>query len=305
MRGRLLSFIADAIKVCLKLNKRKNAKKRSFSIKNVLFSFTLKRVILLAIIFGIIFRLIVTINYNPGYDASYYITLGRSFSENGKPYLPFGDIETSSLDPTYSTSTRQLFPLYLSIFYFIAGFSYIITKIAIIILSVLTLIVVFYTTRNLYGTKSAFVVTGIVSMINILIYTTGVIYTENLTYLLLTLGVWGIIKGEKYLPLGMVSMSAFYISRCYSFVLFIVLVFMFFCWLHFIKRENFWNRYNFIASISTIPFAIILYLSNIYSNYPINKISLFDALLADPLFLYPALRSDICINFCNLFFKAS
>jgi hypothetical protein len=266
-------------------NEDERKAEHKIKLKDIFFLINLKKVIILIIIVGIILRACVFFNSYAGYDASYYITLGKGYAERGNPYLPFGDIETDSLNPTVCTSPRQIFPIYLSLFYLVLGYSFMISKIAVTFLSIITLIVIYLTTRNLYSRNCALIVTCIMSVMSILIFTTGTIYTENMTFLLFAIGLWGLVKGDKFLPIGIVFMSFFYISRCYSFMFYILLVLLFYLWLLYAKRKRDLNMYHFISLLCAIPFAFLLYYSKTNCSFPMYRISFFEVMSSAPLYI--------------------
>ncbi|UCF07737.1 MAG: hypothetical protein JSW28_08865 [Thermoplasmata archaeon] len=254
--------------------------------KDTFSSITLRKIMFILIIVGILLRIWVFFYSEAGLDATYFIILGKSISGRGDFYLPFGDIETDSLEPTQGTSSRQVFPVYLAMFYTPFGFDYNVTKIAVTVLSFLTLLVVYLTTKNLFGRDNALVVTAIVSVISTLIYTTGFVYSENITYLFLTIGLWGLLKGDKFFPVGIISISIFYISKSYSLILYIVFVCLFYSWVYYKEKRNILGKHYIFGIIATIPFIFLLFLSRAYGSYPATRTNILDALTGNPVYFF-------------------
>ena len=180
------------------------------------FHITAKHVILLLIIVGIIFRITSLANRDVGFDANYYLTMGQSLVKHGEFYLPWGDVSNLNGAPQYSHHISPLFPAYLGMFYTLFGSTYFISQFASLLISLLGLAIVFWTTKDLYGVERALVATAIFALDFELIIETGKIYSENMTFLLFTLTMWAIIRGvkeDRYIALAGLFAGLAYLVR--------------------------------------------------------------------------------------------
>lgn len=233
--------------------------------------------LLMIIAFGLLARISTFWLMEPGTsgDPGRYATMGYSFKENGDFTMPYGEIPafpgrfnfTPSMEPEYSHHFSPGYPIYLAIFYQFFGFSVEITKIASIISSILLIIVVFITTNDLYGKRSAFIVTAIISLDFNFIKWTGLCHAENLVAIFFVLTIWAILrslKEEKYIILAGIFAGLGYLTKSSIGYFFIVAGSAGFLWrFYYMKWDVFKNKSYLIAIFVFFCFVGIWALRNI------------------------------------------
>ncbi len=217
------------------------------------FAITAKHVILIIIILGIAFRIGSLINRDVGFDANYFLTMGQALTKHGEFYLPWGDPSNLNGVPSYSHHVSPLYPTLFGLFYFTFGESYIVPKVASLIISLLTLVVIFWTTRDLFGRERALVVSAIFAIDYELIIETGKLYSENLTMLFFALTIWAIIKGvkdDKYITLAGLFAGLAYLARASLGYFFIIAGVGGFLWRFYYMRWGvFKNKWYMLAIV--------------------------------------------------------
>lgn len=205
---------------------------------------------MMSIFLGIIFRIatfwtsIITGSSN---DGILYALLGEGLIKNQDFVLPWDTVESSNA--IYGVTLT--YPLYLAFFYKIFGFTISTIKLAAIILSILLLVVVFLTSKDLFGKQKALFITAVISLNDQLIISTGQNYSENMLIIFFTLMIWSMIKSfsnEKYIPLAAFFAGLTYVSKTniglplivLSIILFIIYRF------YFIKFKIF--SFNYIGA---------------------------------------------------------
>jgi hypothetical protein len=183
-------------------------------------SLTVKHVLIALIIFGVILRMAALAGQDLSWDANYYLTMGNSLVHHGEFWMPWGEhwVEQSnaSLRPSFSHHFSPLYPSYLGLLYSLFGYSYVISKIAAFIVSLLTIAVIARTTKNLYGRERGLVVGAIFSLYYVLIIGTAELVSENMTLLFFALTMWAIVKGvknDRYIALAGLFAGLSYLVR--------------------------------------------------------------------------------------------
>ncbi len=177
---------------------------------------TVRHILLFLVLVGIVFRLTSVVWRDVGFDANYYLVMGQSLAQRGEFYMPWGDLSNLNGVPSYSHHMSPLFPAYIGSFYALFGFFYIVAKFAAVIVSILTIAVIFWTTKNLYGKERGLVAAAIFALSYELIVETGKLYSENFTLLFFTLTMWAIIRGvkeDKYIVYAGLFAGLAYLSR--------------------------------------------------------------------------------------------
>lgn len=209
----------------------------------------------LIVIFGLI-------NNLPRADGSHYVYMGANFSKYGEFYLPqFNTIY--SIDSTQLESSHHfppLFPAYLSIFYYLFGYSLIATRIAIFFLYMIQLIVIYLATYDLFKSKKkSLIVTALVGLNPYLIYYTCHLYSEVLVIIFFTLVIWAILKGiknEKYLIIAGFFAGLGYLTKSSVGYFFLIAGICGFIWrFYYIKWQIFKSKW-YIGAIGIFLFFI-------------------------------------------------
>jgi 4-amino-4-deoxy-L-arabinose transferase-like glycosyltransferase len=159
---------------------------------------TFNGILIMVIILGIILRIITFWTLPPLGDGTYYIAVGHSFAKTGEFMAPWGgDFGTGNSTNLEYSRISPVYPLYLAAFYFIFGYSIEITQIAAFILALITLLIIYLTTRNLFNHQKGLIVIAVLSVTWPFIYFPGMEYGDNMVLLFFVLTLWAFMKGLK------------------------------------------------------------------------------------------------------------
>lgn len=129
-----------------------------------------------------------------GMDAPRYAVMGESFRQTGTFLMPWGGIYTPGEGPQYSHHYPPLYPVVLSLFFRVFGFSHATVHLAAITLYLASLLVTYACTRNLYGHRKGLVAAAVVAVAPAILQNTAKGYSESLVLLLFVATLWAILK---------------------------------------------------------------------------------------------------------------
>jgi 4-amino-4-deoxy-L-arabinose transferase-like glycosyltransferase len=152
---------------------------------------------LILILAGVVLRLAAVALMDIQQDGSAYAAMGKALHDHGSFWMPWGDGLGFNTDPAPSHHYPPLYPAYLALWYSAWGFGVDVTKLANLVLSFTTVLVVYAATRNLYGPRVAALTAGLFSVIPRFIVATGTGFSENLVVLVFTLTIWAGLRGLK------------------------------------------------------------------------------------------------------------
>jgi len=159
---------------------------------------TFNGILTMVIVLGILFRIFTFWTLPPLYDGNAYIAVGHSISNTAKVMAPWGgDYGSGNITDLEYTRISPVFPSYLAIFYIIFGYSIEITQIAGIILGIITLLIIYLTTKNLFDHRKGLITTVIMSMTWAFITYPGMEHGDNMFLLFFVLTLWSFMKGMK------------------------------------------------------------------------------------------------------------
>jgi 4-amino-4-deoxy-L-arabinose transferase-like glycosyltransferase len=190
------------------------------------------------------------------WDAPYYIQMGRGLADGTNFVLPWGDPFSPAHDgfvPEPSHHFSPLYSSYLAGFYAVFGYSLEVTRIASILLSVLFLVVLYMTSRDLMGRDKALIVTAVFSLDPTLIITTRDLMPETLIIILFVLTIWAIIRGiddDRYMVIAALCAAGGYLSKSSVGYLFIVAGVGGFAWRFAYIRWGVFKRKYYLAAIA-------------------------------------------------------
>ncbi|UCF07951.1 MAG: glycosyltransferase family 39 protein [Thermoplasmata archaeon] len=211
-----------------------------------------RHVVLFFILAGVVLRLGMLFNANTGYDGTYYVAMGRGFSENGEFVMEWGDFGTSRIYCAHSHHFSPAFPVYLAAFYTVLGFSFLATKIASVTLSLLFLLVAYLTTKNLYGKDKALIVTAFFSVCFPLLHTARIVYSENLVMIFFMLTLWAIMRGiedDRYMVWAGLFAGLGYLTKASVGYFFLIAGCMGFLWRFYYMRWDVFKRKYYLLAI--------------------------------------------------------
>lgn len=218
--------------------------------------------ILISIVFGVILHLVAILNHYVLFDGTAYIAMARSFAARGEFYMDWGALwPPNTYIPGYSHWCAPLYPLYLSGYYFVFGYSIEITMVASFISALIAIIAVYFATRSLFDRYHGLLASAIIALNPLLILLTAYNFSENLVVATFTMGMWAMIKGikdERYLPIAGVFASLGYLSRSNVGYFFIIAALIGMIWRYkFLGTSFLKNKYYLYAmAIFSTVFAI-------------------------------------------------
>jgi 4-amino-4-deoxy-L-arabinose transferase-like glycosyltransferase len=198
--------------------------------------FTFNRILIMIIAIGIILRVVTFWTLPPMHDGNAYIAVGHSLSNTGEVVAPWGgDLGSGNSSNLEYTRISPIYPAYLAFFYTTFGYSIEITQIAGIIFAVITLLIIYLTTKDLFGHRKGLIVTAIISVTWPLIIYPGMEWADNVVLLFFTLTLWSFLKGLKdsrYMILFGLFAAILFLTKIHSvhYIIIIAPIVGFFIW---------------------------------------------------------------------------
>jgi hypothetical protein len=226
----------------------------------------LRKVLIAIIIIGIILRVVAFFVIAAGDDAGYYVMRGKSVADGKGFYNPFGDSTRSpDLEPTHSsTLSKTPYSVYLAAYYYLFDSSYLVSKIATVILSCIALFVVYYCSKDLFDKDKALIIMAVFSLDGILILWGARIQAEDLVFLLFTLTLWSLLKSvkdQRYIPVSIILISIFLLSKVYVWYIYLPCIVTLYLWLYsFRKRAIFKDLWFYLSIVAVVLFMTLNYL---------------------------------------------
>lgn len=211
------------------------------NVKKIVHTFKFEHLLISAIILGIILRFFALGTRIPMYDGTAYMAVGHAFSEYHSFLSPWGYFTDSGTNLAHST-LAPLFPAYLGFFYMLFGFSLKVTQIASFIISILCLITLYLTTKNLFGHLEGLIVTAIFAFDKTLIFATADASGENLLVIVFALLTWSLLKSlndRRHILLVFIFTGMFYMLKSHALNLIIMAmpIVLYIIWYHFIYEK--------------------------------------------------------------------
>ncbi len=183
---------------------------------------------------GLALRLLTFGSWGVVYDGAVMSVMGESFALHSEFLVPYATV------PTFYHHYPPLYPVYLSLFYRLLGFSLFATKVADLVLSFLLVAVVWGTTADLLGRRKAWYAAAFAALEPMFLMTSLIGYSEELVGVLFVLTAWAAVKGLRDLPYltlaGLFAGLGFLAKASIGWV-FVVTIVMGFLW---IRRVRGW-----------------------------------------------------------------
>ena len=197
-------------------------------------------------------------------DGALYASIGITFSQYYDFLYPWSETHLYGLSLTY--------PLYLAGFYFIFGSSIIVTKIAVILSSILLLLVVYLTTKNIYNNQIGLIITAITALDMRLIISTKTGFSENILILFFLLTIWSMLKGlnnDRYIILFGLFAGLTYITKTLLNPVFVIIgVIGFGFWrFSYMKWSIFKNKYYLAGLLILLVCVVLRYILSMQSGF--------------------------------------
>jgi 4-amino-4-deoxy-L-arabinose transferase-like glycosyltransferase len=160
--------------------------------------YPLERIGLAALAAGVLLRLAAPFLMDFRSDGDTYTAMGHAWMMRHEFLMPYGDVTTwGPLPPGYSNHYPPAYPFYLGVVFSIFGFGLWQAKWAAVVVAVAALVVVYYTTRDLYGKTAAALAAGLMGLEPHLLWVTGAGFSENMVLLFFALTLWAIVRPLK------------------------------------------------------------------------------------------------------------
>ncbi len=224
---------------------------RKISISNLKEALTLNRILIIIIVIGIVFRIVTFWTLPPMYDGNVYTSVGYNIANTGEVMVPWGgDYGTGNTTNLGYTKTTPVYPSYLAFFYVVFGYSIDITQIAGTILGIITLLIIYLTTKDLFGHQKGLIVTAIMSVTWPLITYPGMEWGDNMVVLFFVLTLWSFLKGLKdsrYMILVGLFGGVLFLTKVHGvhFIFILALVVGFFLWRYLFMRKEVFKDKNY------------------------------------------------------------
>ncbi len=228
--------------------------------------------LLICLLVGVLGRILTIWTWDLGWDGSTYAYMAENFRMNGEfvdtLIINFGEAGTPYIfTDGYSHHYPPLYPMYLSVFYAIFGFSVTTTKVASVVSSLVLLIVVYFTTKSLYGRKKAFIVTSISSVFFSYFFITGYGFPENMVSIFFVLTIWAILRSleqGEYIILAGLFAGLGYLTKSSVGYFFIVAGFSGLAWrFYYMRWLVFRDKYYLTAIVVFLSIVVAWAVRNI------------------------------------------
>lgn len=226
----------------------------------------------ICLIVGVIGRIVTIWTWDLGWDGSTYAYMGENFRLHGEfvdtVVVNFPGIRSPYIfTDGYSHHYPPLYPLYLSTFYAIFGFSVEVTMVASVVSSLALLVVIYFTTKDLYGKKKSLIVTSISSVTFIYFAATGYGFPENMVGIFFVLTIWAILKSleqGKYIILAGLFAGLGYLTKSSVGYFFIIAGIGGLLWrFYYMKWKVFKDKYYLTAIVVFFSFILVWAVRNI------------------------------------------
>lgn len=215
--------------------------------------FDVNFILVLIIIWGIILRIVTywTADFSP--DGSLYAIMGKSFSRSPNIVELYSNYKSASI----------LYPLYLSGFYYIFGYSVELTRIAAISTGIMFIGVVYLCTKNLYGQQKGLIVASIFSLEALFIRSLSWNCAENFIGIFFVATIWALIKSierDRYILLVALFGLLFFLSKSSMGAFIVPAIFAIFLWKFYYMRFQIFKRKPYIILMSVIALSVFVFI---------------------------------------------
>jgi len=195
-----------------------------------------------------------------------------------------------STEIVYSRHMSPLYPLYLSAFIFM-GASEAAFKVAYFVIFILSIVIVYLTTRNLFGSREALATSAIMASIQPIADYIAMGYSEAMVLIFYTLVVWAIIRSietERYIIYAGLFAGLGYLTRSSIGYFFLLAGLAGFVWRFYYMRWRVLRNRNYLM-------AIIVFFSFVGAWAARNIVRFWDGTFIG---LFSAWETDMYIEYC-------
>ena len=180
-------------------------------------AYPLERIGFAAIAAGVVLRMAAPFFMDFRSDGDTYTAMGHAWAVGHEFLMPYGDVTTwGPTPPGYSNHYPPAYPFFLGIVFTLFGFGLWQAKIAAVFVALVSIAVVYATTRDLYGRTAAALTAGITAIEPHLLWVTGAGFSENMVLIFFALTMWAIVrslKDDRYIVFAGLFAALAYLSR--------------------------------------------------------------------------------------------
>ena len=215
--------------------------------------YPLERIGLAAIAAGIVLRFAAPFFMDFRSDGDTYTAMGQAWALHHSFLMPYGDVTTwAPTPPQWSNHYPPAYPFYLGLVFTVFGYGLAQAKGAAVLMSLLALAAVYFTTRDLYGKDAAALAAGLLALEPHLVWVTGAGFSENMVLLFFALTMWAILrslKDDKYIVLAGLFAALAYLSRASVGYFFVIAGAGGFLWRFYYLRWKLFRNYWYMIAI--------------------------------------------------------
>jgi hypothetical protein len=268
-----------------------------------------------AIALGILARLAMPFAADLYQDGATFAAMGDAWSQTRELRMPHGDVGTSSTTPAYSEHYPPGYPVYLGLFFSVAGYGLMQAKLAALLASLAAVAVVWWATRDLYGDLAGAMAAGLVALEPHLLWVTGTGFTENLTLVFFAATAWAAVKSlrdDRYVLLVALFGALVYLTRVSRagvgwFLLFAGVAAL--GWGLYHKRRDFFRSPWYLGAIGVFLLVFLVWMWRNVATFADGDWSAASPLrtlvLSDPLGAYKAIMGKLAMFLLFLAFYAA
>jgi dolichyl-phosphate-mannose-protein mannosyltransferase len=214
-------------------------------------------------------------------DASVYAVMGESLLTSGEFIVPLGEWYSDNWAPAYSHHYSPAYPTFLAPFLAAAGLTSFAVRFAAFVSAILLLVVAYLTTRSLYGTDKALLVTAVVAVDPVLVASAAVGYSEGFLTLFFVLTMWAILKSlkdERYMLLAGLFAGIAYLTKGVLGWFFLIAGIAGLAWRFHYLRWRVFRQVHYLAAIAIFGGFVALWsLRNLVRFWDGSAVSLLTA----------------------------
>jgi len=244
------------------------------------------------------------LNFSSTQDNYVWMNDGWAYQQMAQSFLVNHEF---IIDGNYTHHFGPVYPLYLSVFYVFLP-PHVGSQIAVELSFILSILVVFFITRKMYGTTPALVTTGLVATLPTFIFATSRNYSEPFVLMLYTVTMYFILESlkpqkENRIVLAGLTAALGYLTKSSFGYFFIIAGLSGFLWRFYYMRWRVLKNKNYLLAI-TVFFALLLAWTarNLYRFWNGTFLDLFEASQQSD-YMYRATAYTFTVNFGGFFIE--
>jgi hypothetical protein len=244
------------------------------------------------------------LNFSATHDNYVWMNDGWIYQQMAQSFLVNHEF---IIEGNYTHHFGPVYPLYLSVFYVFLP-PYLGTQIAVELSFILAILVVFFVTKNMYGTTPALVTTGLIATLPNFIFSTSRNYSEPFVLLLYTITMYFILeslkpqKENRIILAGLTAALGYLIKSSFGYF-FIIAGLTGFLWRFYYMRWRVFKNKNYLLAVVVFFALLIIWTArNLYHFWDGTFLNLFAASQPSD-YMYRATFYTFTVNFGGFFIE--